>query len=130
MEFKTSQGGETTLVFDLDEENVLRNLCASNHLHYDEIAGKIAKLRQANPILDFNALVRIGFPPTAGVVPPKAKKQPVIDPLVDLENLIRRRISAQQLPTGGTSNSQQIEAMLLQALATCLLGQTMRRDDG
>jgi hypothetical protein len=130
MDFKTSQGGETTLVFEPEEKEALASIAQRNHISYDEAVKAIAFQRQARPLDGFTELLGYAFPRTshiqAGLVPPKAKKQPKSDPLVDLENLIRRRISAQQLPTGPTSQSHQAEATLLNALATCLLAQTMR----
>jgi hypothetical protein len=130
MEFKTSQGGTTTLVFDDEERGVLDSIAQRNRISYDEVIKTVVLQRQANPLADFQQLVDDCYPQAsriqAGLVPTKQGKKPRIDPLVDLENLIRRRISAQQLPTGPTSQSHQAEATLLNALATCLLAQTMR----
>ena len=128
MEFKTSQGGETTPVFDEGELLQLENLANRVGCTVDMLKLRLALTKQANPLADFDSLLTLVFPKRfdSGLVPTKQGKKPKADPLVDLENLIRRRISAQQLPTGATSQSQQAEAMLLNALATCLLAQTMR----
>jgi hypothetical protein len=133
MEFKTSQGGTTTLVFDEGEMLHLESIARRQECSLGDVIDLITKQRQANPLANFDGLLMKTFPNIfdAGLVPVKAKKRLAVDPLVDLENLIRRRISAQQLPTGPTSQSHQAEATLLQALATCLLAQTMRdRDAG
>jgi hypothetical protein len=134
MEFKTSQGGTTTLVFDEGEMLQLESIAKRQECSIGDVIDLIAKQRQANPLADFDGLLLKTFPNiyAAGLVPAKRQKQQKApDPLVDLENLIRRRISAQQLPTGPTSQSHQAEATLLNALATCLLAQTMRdRDAG
>lgn len=126
MDFKTSTGGDTTLVFD--EAEMLSINQQAKHLKVQplHVMETLTRLRQAEPLATFEDLVRklpatYGNPltkRTAGVAS-VATQTPPIDPMADLEADIRRRLGALR-GVGTTSGVQQTEAVLIQALATCL----------
>lgn len=132
MEFRTSQGGETTLVFDEGERLQLEDIAKRQRLHYDQIVLSLSLQRQADPLADFDQLLQITFPQmftVGGLVPAKKRKtEPQADPLQLLEQDIRRRLAqVTGTPIGSTSQTMQVEALLLQALSVCLAAQEARR---
>jgi hypothetical protein len=131
MEFKTAAGGDTTLVFDLHEEHAIGDLSLRLKMPAADIKALLTKQRQANPLAGFTELIGLTFShgsTTAGVAPakPKPKTSTRMDPLLVLENGIRLKLNQASGSPNATSQMQIVEATLLQALATCLLAQTMR----
>lgn len=136
MEFKTSQGGETTLVFEPHEEQALVQLSSRTGTSLADIKAQITKQRQANPLAGFTELIGLTFQGAAaamggGLAPsilqkPKSKPSTRMDPLLVLENSIRLKLNQASGSVGATSQMQIVEATLLQALATCLQTQMLR----
>jgi hypothetical protein len=124
-------------VFDDTENMALQQLANRTGVSFADIKDQLTKQRQANPLAGFTELIGLTFqgagvvsngglaPPTLQKPRPKASTR--MDPLLVLENSIRLKLNQSgNSSVGATSQMQQTEAMLLQALATCLLAQTMR----
>lgn len=131
MEFRTTQGGETTLVFDEGETLQLEAVGRRLGMNLSDVVHQMTAQRQAHPLDNFDQLLAHALPQifSGGVVAPdrKSRRQPPVDPSVELEQHIRRRLAAGTAgPIGTTSQSQQAEAILLQALAICLQSQMLR----
>lgn len=131
MEFKTSQSGETTLLFEPHEEEAIRGIAVRLGAadDTDGVKQQLLRTKQANPLAGFTELIGLAFAyHSDGLVPQgKRKAAPLIDPAAALEQVIRLKLaSASAGSVGSTSQSQQVEAMLLQALAVCLQTQILK----
>jgi len=125
MEYKTTQGGESTLVFDDDEQDIIRRTAKQFGVESQRITDTIGRLRQANPLATFSQLLNT-VPSVLSADTAKRTRgvastaTPRRDPLADLEADIRREIGLFPRGASGTSNMVQAKATLFQALATCL----------
>src|SRR5258708_35947723 len=109
MEFKTSQGGETTLTFDFQETLQLDNVAKRAGMTNKAIEQLMLRTKQANPLAGFTELISLAFAggQTAGVAPAKKQKidsQP--DAVTRLEQEIRRRLTTANSSVGATSQMQ------------------------
>jgi hypothetical protein len=133
MEFKTTQGGETTLVFDEDEQLQLDDIGRRTGTNRQIMLEMLTKQRQANPLANFDGLLAQAFPQifNSGLVSAQQQRKNKgnkVSPVWALEQDIRRKLAAvASTPIGSTSQTMQVEAMLLQALATCLQTQELKR---
>ena len=129
MEYQTTQGGETKLVFDGEEDIAIARAARQLGVSADRVTESLLRLRQADPLASFaDLMTRLSgtlattWPtPDSGPGPKGlAPARPQADPLADLEATIRRRLAAQSGAVNATSQAQHTEAVLLQALAICL----------
>lgn len=113
MEFKTTTGGVTTLALDPEEEAWLRGVAKARKQHYEVVFAEFEMLRRANPLADFDQLMPL-FTGVATVNGLGSEFQDAgprgLEDLIELEALIRNRLKS--------CGSLQVEALLLQALAT------------
>lgn len=116
MEFKTTTGGDTTLILDDAEREAIRKTISGTGISADRAMELVSMAQRQNPLADFQGVLAAAFPSVlnAAVVPEQAKPSATREARTQLVKTIRTQ--GRDLDTRiANAQSMQVEAMLVSA---------------